>query len=126
MSEDGGRAFLIGVVIAGVLIFGTWAICNTKSCTEDCAWVAQRYEPAHTVYWTTMECFMHDSKGGCSAYMPVQHSQYVADRWWASLVDVYQQGHEVQVGYALYANPPKDLVHTHFRWKTCPNRGRGW
>lgn len=40
----------------------------------------KKYTAAHYGYWTSSQCYMY-GKYGCQVWIPVQHREYIADRW---------------------------------------------
>ena len=119
MGEGFGRAALV-VVLGAALVAGLIVVVHhTKSCPETCYWGSGRFVPAHTDYWTTMQCAMTDKDGNCSFYMPVTHSNFVPDKWYGTFTDCLGAAHEVEIDQTMFSNKPRTVAHSHLRWRTC-------
>ncbi len=114
------RTRLVVLAVAVALCGGvSWCAKNTVSCEETCTFASKRFVPEHTDHWTTMECMSRDSHGNCNIRIPVSHSRFVAEAWFATFLSCEGATHEVQVDERFY-NEPRAAIHVHIHWKRCP------
>jgi len=89
-----------------------WTVVNTKTCEETCTYADRSFKPAHWYYWTEYHCMIHDKSGSCTFSIPIQHQDWIPDRWWIRYRDILGNldGWE-RVGQALYDQPPQIVAH---------------